>query len=209
MKSNGFTLIELLIVVAIIGILAAIAVPNFLNAQTRAKVARTMSDLRTLHDCVEARHIETNLWLIDGNDSDGTPQCTMNGLYFGKTAAQANIIMTGGQDTSRFNGQIYRPLTTPVSYMSSIPVDTFANGLFYSYEDYGCSNSNGGWAMMDAAGPDRTSGNWHRSMGPTPYASSNGVTSSGDIWYIWEYRSNGSGSDIFKEYYKAGWNGTP
>ncbi|MCK4881473.1 MAG: prepilin-type N-terminal cleavage/methylation domain-containing protein [Candidatus Omnitrophica bacterium] len=56
----GFTLIELLIVVAIIAILAAIAVPNFLEAQTRAKVSRVKSDLRTLATGLESYMVDQN-----------------------------------------------------------------------------------------------------------------------------------------------------
>ena len=62
MKRNqkGFTLIELLIVVAIIGIIAAIAIPNLLNAIDRGKQKRTMADIRSLGTAVETYSIDNN-----------------------------------------------------------------------------------------------------------------------------------------------------
>ncbi len=53
-RQKGFTLIELLIVVAIIGIIAAIAIPNLLNAINRGRQKRTMSDMRTISTAVGA-----------------------------------------------------------------------------------------------------------------------------------------------------------
>ena len=62
MKRNakGFTLIELLIVVAIIGIIVAIAIPNLLNAIQRAKQRRTMGDIRTTATALEAYAVDMN-----------------------------------------------------------------------------------------------------------------------------------------------------
>lgn len=63
---KSFTLIELLIVVAIIGILAAIAVPNFLNAQLRAKVAKAESDMRTIAGALDMYYLDQSNYPNDG-----------------------------------------------------------------------------------------------------------------------------------------------
>jgi prepilin-type N-terminal cleavage/methylation domain-containing protein len=66
--NKAFTLIELLIVVAIIAILAAIAVPNFLEAQTRAKVSRAKTDMRSLATGLEAYMVDNNAYPLCNNE---------------------------------------------------------------------------------------------------------------------------------------------
>ena len=95
-KHAGFTLIELLIVVAIIGILAAIAVPNFLNAQIRAKIAKVESDMKSLITALESYRIDQNSFPGD-HDLDN--------------------YMNGERGLFR--------ITSPVAYISSLPSDPF------------------------------------------------------------------------------------
>jgi prepilin-type N-terminal cleavage/methylation domain-containing protein len=77
---RGFTLIELLIVVAIIAILAAIAVPNFLEAQVRSKVSRCKADMRSLLLAGEAYKIDNNKYMPDNipNKPDMASWCCLS-----------------------------------------------------------------------------------------------------------------------------------
>ncbi len=98
-QGRGFTLIELLIVVAIIAILAAIAVPNFLEAQTRAKVSRVKADMRSLATAIEAYYVDYNRHPIAWQGFKEV-------------------------DPDTFNLRL-RPVTTPISYITSLPIDIF------------------------------------------------------------------------------------
>ena len=86
--SKGFTLIELLIVVAIIGIIAAIAIPNLLNAIDRGKQKRTMADLRSIGTAVESYAVDNNVYPVAATIATLTTPL-VNGAYI-KTMPQAD-----------------------------------------------------------------------------------------------------------------------
>jgi len=102
-EKTAFTLIELLIVVAIIAVLSAIAVPNFLEAQTRSKVSRAKADMRSV-----ATGLETYR-----TDYQGYP-------------VVGSLTMPGSWDMSIPYLQRLIVLTTPIAYVTSIPRDVFA-----------------------------------------------------------------------------------
>jgi len=169
-ERRGFTLIELLIVVAIIGILAAIAVPNFLNAQMRAKISRCHADMKTVATALEEYYLDHNTYVEDHDWP------------------------TGGADERGF----FR-LTTPVAYLAALPNDPFPSSQKKNWSEqnpsfeFGSGNASvpgKQWPaqayLIISPGPDlneEVSGNDGFPFGTTIYSydPSNGLFSTGDI----------------------------
>ncbi len=124
-SQRAFTLIELLIVVAIIAILAAIAVPNFLEAQVRSKVSRAQSDLRTLRTGLEAYRVDHNNY-PDGTDNPSRYPADI-AAFFGPLAPGYYTFRTGGD--GKVAGIDFATITTPIAYMTTVPLDVFAQQL--------------------------------------------------------------------------------
>jgi type II secretion system protein G len=187
--TQAFTLIELLIVVAIIAILAAIAVPNFLEAQVRAKITRVRSDMRSVATGLEAYMSDNSTY---PNDSD----------------AQLDDPVAAHKQHG------LKLLTTPISYIATVPKDPFlvnkegggymqlASGADHQGWDgpYGSYGPEGGSEraiqcyLLFSCGPNPTTEESTEENDKFPwgtrchsYDSTNGTKSSGDI-----YRPGGS-----------------
>jgi prepilin-type N-terminal cleavage/methylation domain-containing protein len=187
----GFTLIELLIVVAIIAILAAIAVPNFLEAQTRAKASRARSDLRTIATGLEAYRVDHNNYPPNNGIKSITPRLTTP-VAFLSTLAYYDPFRNN--DTDPVYGELIRYYTYQkicdiaewqTDYVNGGPpadeaVDAFGYNLG-AFEKYGK------WRMV-SYGPDRRYSDMSAFASDAPlygsdilYDATNGTVSWGNI----------------------------
>jgi len=149
-KVKGFTLIELLIVVAIIAILAAIAVPNFLEAQVRSKVSRVKADQRSLANGLEAYFVDNNdypEYAIGDAAAAGDKAITPVGSASGDISILHLLTFRVWASSGEVNQ--FHTLTTPQAYLTSYFGDPFSDskGVFGYYKD------DNGW-ILSSYGPD-------------------------------------------------------
>lgn len=147
-KMRGFTLIELLIVVAIIAILAAIAIPNFLDAQIRSKVSRVKTDQRSLATGLEAYFVDTNLYPAFAVGDQAANGFAMPAPGTGDSSVGCTLIYTFRVWTP--TAHYFYTMTTPIAYVTSFFRDPFADTRSATFGYYSDLN---GW-IVNSFGPD-------------------------------------------------------
>lgn len=187
-RLRAFTLIELLIVIAIILILIAIALPNFLEAQQRAKVARASADMRSISIALESYSLDWRKYptMIVPGFSGGIPPLAGSNLkwwYVPDSLTSPIAYLTDSNLLCPFGGNYARE-------------NDFPDGIWkrYSYENveelreasaafpilqtrYGNPKTlvwSGSW-RLNSVGPDRE---WNPNL---PYSPTNGTSSTGDL----------------------------
>jgi type II secretion system protein G len=195
MKNNkGFTLIELLIVVAIIAILAAIAIPNFLQAQVRAKVSRARGELRSVATGLESYYVDNNYYPMttDAPEPVGIIPATIS-------TPIAYITQARPFDPFKLPGYENNPAMVDQAIYSYHNIEN--DGYSESY-----LNAYGKWRMC-SIGPDGDYWNQPRRVYVSgegwkhviEYDPTNGTVSMGNIWRSqnhtepYEWRPPGSG----------------
>jgi prepilin-type N-terminal cleavage/methylation domain-containing protein len=112
-RRGGFTLVEIMIVVAIIALLAAIAVPNFLRARKRSQATRILEDLRMIDSA-------TDQYAIENNKTTGFNPTFTDLKNYLKTGS---VLYTSGQDLF---GDAYGPTFT-VDSLPVVPTTAYNN----------------------------------------------------------------------------------
>jgi len=161
MKRRGFTLIELMVVIAIIIILAAIAIPNYLNMTQRAKKSRIASDMATLATGLET--FKTDWGTYPGNLTSGTadgvnlPASTVYAELGALGASPATKNLAANTNSMGDHGPIeYLKAATLKSIVDpfSVSGSTYANGSIF----YLASSSGAHWVLFAYSSGDKDTG---------------------------------------------------
>ena len=189
---RAFTLIELLIVVAIISILAAIAVPNFLHAQTRAKLAATLEDFRNLATVFEAYNVDSNTYPPGtANSVEGYAMYTVLTTPVPYTQNIYSMAHEQFYDRRRqvATGQEYYEVMWGTIDHIGFPPKPVAGSFASKTGMFAYNVARDNW-WIESIGPDRGDDSYRTTIYPsagmsiTAYDPTNGLYSDGDLFRV-------------------------